>query len=325
MKHQWLWVILLVCTACRGDATQQPTQLIPPQISTMRTAAIPEEEVPSEIIAAIMAQTQEPSDPNAAALPFQLIGTQPALVNTLNPITNFSELIPGVSVTISGTLHLITDESGATTPVVVDEAENQISVQISPEFLAQYIDQSVQISGIVAQENDRLVLQSPTIMTSVNPQSLPFLQVDPQSPSLPIATFTPETLTLRLAPNLTALATHDALVESLGDELADLDWIGITGMPIMGWTVNFYDTVDRLSIQYIVTPEGTVQRRRIASEPLLCITNNPISRAQVTVDSPQVIEQIGTSEVTITLRALGCDTPPEWVIHHNNLESIPAS
>ena len=323
MKHLLLWLIVLVCAACGGNATQQPTsQFVPPQIST---ASIPETGVPSEIISAIMAQTRQPSNPDAPVLPFQVLGTQPAAINALNPIINFTELVPGMSATISGTFRLITDGSSAAIPVVVDPGENQVIIQINPEILAQYVDQSIQIGGIVIQEGDQLILQDPTIITSTNPQSLPFLQSSPQAPPPLFATFEPEALNLQLAPNLTALAAHDALVENLGDELVGIDWVGAAGMPAIGWIIDFYDPEELLSIQYTVTPEGIVQRRKTTSEPLSCITHNPIIRAQVTVDSSHVYEQIGTSEVIITLRAPGCDTPAEWILRDSNVPPIPAS
>jgi hypothetical protein len=259
--------------------------------------------------------------------PFTGNGPPPAPTAPTEFVEDFSSLTPGEQVAISGEIIVPqdeTDESGQPIAVIADGKGNEVRVLLPPPVVMQYEGQRVRLMGNVLEpeeEEGRLRIQ-------------PISPIDTGAEATEEAAGGPpvELQIIQLEPDLTALQAYDALIEELGDDLDDLDWISLVGNQASGWTITFYDPATDTNSAYTIYGDGTVQVAEMLPFALQPVVDNiPLDRARIVVDSDQVVEMIDdqggplvATEVLLTLQATSAETI-EWTTDSPALGAIDAT
>jgi hypothetical protein len=267
--------IAFLCVAAAGCSGNNATEMVLPTI-----AALPTENV----------------------LPPDAESTRIANAQTPAGVSDLSSAAVNDTVTFIGTLNY-----DSASGIVTVQTDDGVSVQliIPPPMAESFNGQRVQVSGQVTDTETLTVnLQNIAAVSEIEvtlpvevTQDVPPIDLPPElSTSNAPASFT-------LTPNLSALESYDAVLESQADALEGYELVSISN-EVGVWRIMLWKSAEPQGFyELVIMPDGSVQPRIYASE--LEVTFVTVERGQVTIDS---------DDFTVLLRENQLDNPPYTII-----------
>jgi hypothetical protein len=269
-------------------------------------------------------------------------------------VTDFSALSPTNLAVLVGQLQTVAEaaDDGEELFVIVDEAGNEVIVELPPPIAQSYADEAVEIEGeIVAPaegESRYRLLASHIVAAGGELDDLPpFLMEADDDVFAP----GPRPVDLELDAELTALQAYDALVAALDDELDGWEWVELAGSRLIGWTMLFADADESLRA-YLVAADGSVWQVEPDRDAPMVFDGppgtefpevtpeaapdllQPLERARIVVDSDQVEQATAPAEdedhppfaayPLLTLR-VEADDRPVWIVAEVEVITIDAT
>jgi hypothetical protein len=309
-------------------------------ITAESTSAV--DEGPSSTLTAIIAEI--PVQPTPELPEVGLTAEAELATQQDGSITNFGLLEGETVVSLIGVISLLeneTDVNGQPIVVISDPEGNAVRVEIPSPLAGELIGQTVQITGMVTLSDIESVYLQITPNTVISGSDI----VQPEL----IISGTESELEEEVTPELfvdgpvirlsgydrtnppTALQTYDMLIEVLGDEVSNLEWVSLMGRRLSGWTFTFGHPDDDLYSVYIVDPNGIVQTYNQQQAPINAPNYLPINRLQIVVDSDQVSQAVAeaggppvTASIMMTLEATNTGIIA-WTVLDFNIDSINAT
>lgn len=222
-------------------------------------------------------------------------------------IRDFAGLEAGDQVTLGGTIALAEDRA-----FLVDERGVRVQVIVPLAELAALDNAFVIISGVLeAPEGVAYLALRPS---DAEAETTPEVTADPQS--IAQATQNP-LLAISLPADLPALATYDALLPFITEQVADYALVTVFGSTLEGWRFEFYREADGAVRRYNVSLDGTVQletNARLSLPPEGEVY--PLDREQLRLDSDDVYNRVDLTtlpDFAIPLLRLTAPEPDRFV------------
>lgn len=330
-----LVLLSLFLVACGGGGEDAPEPTADaPEANTDNAGA----GSPDSPISPNMTPVNTPFVPSGDTSPFgDAIGGPGGSVDSgEEPVTDFSTLQPGQQVFIQGEITAVED-GVLGEGVIRDEQGNGIRLILPLPRLGDLDGQVTNLRGLLTSpetEGGLPSLSNPIVVAdllALDNTTPPFLLGEAPPPAqdtendtgsapsfapgdAPFMTLqAPETLSISLSANATALGAYDGLMAAIPDQLEGLNWLSAEGSRAQGWRLLFNNPAGNTNITYIISPEGAIERVSSLGAPVPGF-NNPIDRAQVVVDSDIVEAQLAVSESVLdpTLILLSTANGIEW-------------
>jgi hypothetical protein len=338
-------------TQAAADAEPEPTDEV----------AVPDEpgdaDAPDESSA-----IDEPDDGDETGVPGPPLDDMPPPQDDAGPpgltpieiLTDFSALSPADLIVLMGQLQALAEagDDGDDLFVIVDEAGNEVIVELPPPIAQAYEGREVEVEGEIvapaAGESRYRLLASHILVVGGEIDDLPPFLMDADDDVFAPG---PRPVDLELDAELTALQAYDALVAALDDELDGWEWVELAGSRLIGWTVLFADADENLRA-YLVEVDGSVwQVEPDRDAPLVFDAPpgadspestpeaapdrlQPLEREQIVVDSDQVEQATAPAEdedrppfaayPLLTLR-VEADDLPVWIVAEVEVITIDAT
>jgi hypothetical protein len=270
-------------------------------------------------------------------------------------LTDFSTLSPGDLAVLVGQLQALeeTDAAGEELFVIVDEAGNEVLVDLPPPIAQSHEGEAVEMEGEIAAPGEgetrlRLLVSNIRAAGEGVDDLPPFLTEADDDVFAP----GPRSLEIELEAELTALQAHDALVVALEEELAGWDWMELSGSRLIGWTLVFVNPEDDSLSAYLVEMDGSVWRVEPEQDAPMVFDAPPgpgepdvtpevdparplpLEREQIVVDSDQVEQMTAPADdedrppfeayPLLTLR-VETDARPVWSVADVEVITIDAT
>jgi hypothetical protein len=251
--------------------------------------------------------------PTSAALPPDGQPTQTAAVAAPTQSIDLSSVAVNERVDFVGMLRI--EATNGTASVQADDGTT-VQLMVPPPVAQALVNQRVQVIGVV------IALEPLTVeVESINAASSATLFIELTSeftpPPLPPELATQSaSASFNIAPNLSALASYDAILSAGALDLAGYGLVSISN-EVGVWSVALYNVDANNLLSLMVAPDGSVQSRvesgPSVEAPVSVIT---IERASVTVDSDAFISllaerQLNTPPYTMILSQTG--DAPTWI------------
>ncbi|MFN8374709.1 MAG: hypothetical protein U0694_17740 [Anaerolineae bacterium] len=244
--------------------------------------------------------------PTENVLPPEVEATRAASEQTAAPAANLSDYALNDTLNLEGVLSI----DAATGVVTLRTDDGQTAALIVPPPLAQSLaDQRVQLIGTVTDTGENLTLNVQSIVAAVTATTPAVITNGTAEFNLPPELGTQSAATpVNIAPNLTALQTYDALVQS-----GSLQGYGLLSISseFGVWKISVLQPVDSTIMDFIVFPDGSVQQQASTTAlPEIAASLVTLERQRLTVDSDAFAallheRQLDTQPYTAILSASG--------------------
>jgi hypothetical protein len=213
--------------------------------------------------------------------------------------SNLGDVAINDTVTLVGLFSF--DAASGVSTVQTDDGQS-VQLILPPPMAESFNGQRVQASGQVT-DVENLTVSVQNIAPYAEATLLAEATQDAPSISLPpeLTTQTAPTI-FSITPNLSALESYDAILESQAEMLEGYQLLSISN-EIGVWRISMWQADAQMIYEFVVLPDGTVQSTQHAQE--MVVTLVAVDRAQVTVESDDFV---------VLLRENQLDNPPYTII-----------